>query len=236
MTHLDQTDAASIPNNSSATITDAPEPDASQNSAEIRDHGHGVGAVRDVHLLFELGALRHVDRTWRHFGGFPFANVAEHSFRVAWLAWVIATREGGDTGKVVLMAMVHDTPETRTGDVNYLSRMYTTRHEQLAFDDQYAATSVGPQAASLWAEYEARETLEARIVKDADTLDCDFELREAAAAGSVMEERLAATRLAAFNKLNTEAAREIYRALAGSDPHSWHVNGRNRHTHGDWSG
>ena len=201
-----------------------------------RDADAAATEDRDRDLFFELGSLRHVDRTWRHFGGFPFANVAEHSFRVAWLSWVIAVREGADPSRAVLMALVHDTPETRTGDVNYLSRMYTDRHEQLAFDDQFAGTSVHSDAAALWVEYGQRQTLEARIVKDADTLDCDFELREATSSGCNLEDRLSSTRQAAFAKLHTESARRMFMSLATSDPHSWHVNGRNRHTHGDWRG
>jgi len=45
---------------------------------------------RDVEFLFEVGTLRLIDRTWRQFGGANFANVAEHTFRVMWIAALIA--------------------------------------------------------------------------------------------------------------------------------------------------
>ena len=66
---------------------------------------------RDIDLLFEVGSLRHVDRTWRQFGGVPYANVAEHTLRVAFVAWSLAALEGADPGRVVQMAMIHDLPE-----------------------------------------------------------------------------------------------------------------------------
>jgi 5'-deoxynucleotidase YfbR-like HD superfamily hydrolase len=66
---------------------------------------------RDVDFLYELGALRLIDRQWRRFHSQNFANLADHHFRVAWIALVIAAREGGkiDTGKIVKMALVMST-------------------------------------------------------------------------------------------------------------------------------
>ncbi len=190
---------------------------------------------RDAELMFELGTLRHVERTWRQFGGLPYANTAEHSFRTAWIAWLIATKEGADVGKVLRLALIHDTAETRTGDVNYLSRMYTERHDGLAIGDQFADTALEQEAAELWAEYEARETLESRVVKDADTIDCDLELQESRATGPSLYPVLRPTRDAAFAKLYTATARELFETLYASDAHAWHVAGRNRATTGDWA-
>jgi putative hydrolases of HD superfamily len=188
---------------------------------------------RDVHLLFELGTMRHIDRTWRQFGGLPFANNAEHTFRVAWLAWVIGLAEGADIGRVVTMAMLHDVPETRTGDVNYLTRMYTKRDDQLAISDQFAGTSLEAASSDLWAEYEQRETLESKVVKDADTIDCDLELRELGSHGT-LSASLRASRDAAFAKLYTATARDLFTTLYNTDPHEWHTGGRNRTNAGDW--
>jgi putative hydrolase of HD superfamily len=187
-----------------------------------------------VELLFELGTMRHIERTWRQFGGLGLANNAEHSFRVAWLAWMIGSAEGADVGKVVRIALLHDVPETRTGDVNYLTRMYTKRNDDLAVQDQFGATGVEDEAHALWAEYEARETLEAKVVKDADTIDCDLDLRETRVAGT-LHDVLHESRLAASAKLYTETARELFARIYDSEPHAWHTTGRNRKTSGDWA-
>jgi putative hydrolases of HD superfamily len=77
---------------------------------------------RDIDLLFEVGTMRHLARAWRQFGGAPFANVAEHSYRVLWIALLLARAEGADVGRVLKMALIHDLPETRTGDFNYVQR------------------------------------------------------------------------------------------------------------------
>ncbi|MGI5269449.1 HD domain-containing protein [Nonomuraea sp. CA-218870] len=189
---------------------------------------------RDVEFLFEIGTMRHVVRTWHQFGGVDFANLAEHSLRVGWLAMIIAQREGGDVGKVLQMAVLHDLAETRTGDVNYLTRMYVERGENEAFADSARDTSLEKQLVSLWEEYEMQETLEAKIVKDADNLDCDLELAEKAAIGVTIAEKLKETRESVFSLLRTPSARELFRHIWAAEPHSWHLNGRNRMTMGDW--
>ena len=99
-------------------------------------------APRDVELSFEIGTLRHVARNWRQFGGLDFANVAEHSFRVAWLAMLIAAREGSDPGRAAVLAIIHDTPETRVGDRNYVQRVHVDQHVEDAIRGTLDGTSV----------------------------------------------------------------------------------------------
>ncbi|WP_430495928.1 HD domain-containing protein [Micromonospora trifolii] len=190
---------------------------------------------RDTQLIFEIGTMRHLARTWNQFGGVTFANVAEHTMRVAWISLVIASREGADCGKVVQLALIHDAAETRTGDVHYMSRLYTDRHEAKALDDMTAETSL-EWVQQLWHEYEQQESLEARIVKDADTLDVDFELRELAATGSHLPQIFKPIRDGVNSKLRTKTAVELYESLLLTNPHSWHLQGKNRATAGDWQG
>ena len=189
---------------------------------------------RDIELLYEIGTLRHIARTWHQFGGVDFANVTEHCFRVAWLSMMLAQLEGADVGKVVQMALIHDIGETRTGDVNYMSRMYTARNEQDAMHHSVAGTCIENLVRGLWDEYEARKTLEAKIVKDADSLDCDLDLAEKRESAPMLFEALKPTRAAVYEQLHTESARRLFEAIKSSDPHSWHISGRNRLTAGDW--
>ncbi len=187
---------------------------------------------RDVELLHEVGSLRRVARTWAQFTGAPMANVAEHTLRVAWIAMAIARREGGDAGRVVQLALVHDLAETRTGDVHYLSRMYVERREDDALRDAVLGTSLQEDAGALWDEYHAMGSLEARIVKDADNLDCDLELTEVGDTGFTAS--LAETRRRVRDKLHTDTARALFDAIYADDPHAWHTTGPNRLTAGDW--
>lgn len=193
--------------------------------------------ANDVDFLFEMGSIRFVQRTWRHFLNEDFANLAEHHYHVFWIAMVIAAHEGGvDHGKLAKMALVHDIAESRTGDVDYLSRQYVVRHEELGISDMLQGTAVEAEFRALWDEYHERTSLESKIIKDADNLDVDFEMAEQAARGSrlwdvkhAMREHVAAT------KLYTKTAKKIYEQLKRADPHTWHYKSRNRINSGDWS-
>ncbi|HEV2780118.1 MAG TPA: HD domain-containing protein [Actinophytocola sp.] len=190
---------------------------------------------RDVPLIFEIGTLRHLARTWRQFGGLDLSNVAEHSFRVAWISLILASREGADVGRCVLMALLHDVPETRTGDVNYIHRMNTVRLEDHALTDALVDTTAGPELQDIWREWTLKKTLESQVVRDADSLDCDFELREQHDRGARLPAVLAPTRQAVRRRLHTKSARLMFDEIQTSDPHEWHLAARNRLTAGDWA-
>jgi putative hydrolases of HD superfamily len=189
---------------------------------------------RDAEFLYEIGTMRHISRTWHQFGGIGFANVAEHSLRVAMIAMILAESEGADGGRAMQMALIHDVPETRTGDVNYVSRMYVDRYEGRAMKELAQKTSIQNRLLELWEEFEEQGTLEARIVKDADMLDVDFDLMERAHQGSNIRESLVSTRDRLHQKLYTESARTLYEQLCATNPHAWHLHGTNRVTAGDW--
>jgi len=189
---------------------------------------------RDVELLHEVGSLRRVARTWVQFTGAPMANVAEHTLRVAWIAMAIARREGADGARCVQLALVHDLAETRTGDVHYLSRTYVERREDDALRDAVAGTSLDEDVRALWDEYHAMASAEARIVKDADNLDCDLELTETPDTALIAS--LAPTRARVRDKLHTDTARALFDAIYADDPHAWHTTAPNRMVAGDWRG
>lgn len=190
----------------------------------------------DVNFLFEMGNIRYIDRMWRRFYTRDFANLAEHHFRMFWIAMVIAAHEKNvDTGKVAKLVLVHDIAESRTGDVDYLARQYTERNEKLAIQDMLAGTSLEKEFYDLWEEYETRSSLEAKIAKDVDNLDVDFELAEQASNGSPLEKAWKSNRaFVSKEKLYTETAKKLFEQLASADPHTWHLEGRNRRNGGDW--
>lgn len=191
---------------------------------------------RDLELLYEIGALRRNPRQWQRFFGTDFQNITEHSYRVIWNALIIAAREGkGDPGKIIKMALVHDVVESRSTDVDYLSRQYVERKEELSLDDMFEGTSIGQEFREIWREYEKRESIEAKIVKDADVIDVDLEIREQGAKG-VPVETLWKHHHRNRNRelLFTETAKRMFDEIYESDPHQWHISGRNRVKDGDW--
>lgn len=190
----------------------------------------------DINFLYEIGCLRHIQRTWKQFLNPDFENLSEHTLRVIWIALIIAQHEKGvDTGKLVKMALVHDLSESRSVDVHYVSRQFATRHEDAAIASTLEQVSLKDEFLALWHEAEAKETLEAQIVKDADNLDVDFELKEQAARGFAIREKLQPMRQhVSKTKLYTKTAKKMWQAIQKSDPDDWHYLSENRFTSGDW--
>lgn len=192
---------------------------------------------RDIELLFELGMLRHMPRQWSRFNGIDFAKLADHHFRVIWIALVIAGREKQkvNTEKVIKMALVHDVAESRASDVDYVSRQYVERNEELAAADMFTGTILEEEFLALLAEYEERTSLESQIVKDADNLDVDMEIQEQESNGVKVKNWLHFRDHVAETKLYTKTAKKMYQQIKEANPHSWHMNSsRNRVTGGDW--
>jgi putative hydrolase of HD superfamily len=192
---------------------------------------------RDLQFLFEIGALRRTTRQWQRFFGTDFQNVTEHTYRTIWLALTLAAREGlNDTTKIIKMALVHDITESRTNDVDYLSRQYVDRKEEPAIEDMLADTSAESEMLEIWKEYEKRESPEAKLVKDADNLEVDLEIREQAANGVPIERIWKDTNRKRVREiLFTESAKELFDEIYEADPHDWHTKGRNRLNDGDWT-
>jgi putative hydrolase of HD superfamily len=192
---------------------------------------------RDVELLYEIGCLRFMPRLWKRFLNADFANVTEHTYRVVWTSLMLAAHEKKvNYEKLVKMALVHDVPESRTGDVDYISRQYATRDEERAVKDIFEGTVLEKEMVGLWREVEAKQTLEAKIVKDADTLDVELELMEQSARGMEITDVLTENRQRQVRKkLFTEAAKKYWEEIYWSNPHDWHSNSSgNRFNSGDW--
>lgn len=191
----------------------------------------------DINFLYEMGNIRLIDRMWRRFHFQNSANVAEHHFRVFWIAMVIAAHEAtdADTGKIAKLCLLHDITESRVGEVDYISRQYVDRKEELAINDMLGDTAIKNEYLELWHEYEERKSIESKIVKDADTLDVDFELAEQEAGGSSLKRFKKNTRAQAHKKLYTETAKVMAEQITEVSPHEWHRSSvRNRVNSGDW--
>jgi len=191
---------------------------------------------RDLEFLFEVGCIRHIQRTWKQFLNPDFENLSEHTLRVIWISLIIAQHEDvKDTGKLVKLALVHDLSESRSVDVHYVSRLYADRHEKEAIKATLDETSVESEFLALWEEVEKRDTPESKIVKDADNLDVDFELKEQAARGFQLSADLQPMRKhVGETKLYTKTAKKLWKGLQTANPNSWHMNAKNRFTGGDW--
>lgn len=191
---------------------------------------------RDIELLFEIGCMRYMPRSWRRFFNPDMANNTEHTLRVIWTALMLSEYEKkGNKEKILKMGLIHDLTESRTGDVDYLSRQYVERKEIKAVDDILKNTIFEKELSALWREYEKRKCIEARIVKDADNLDVEMELVEQEHRGhSIGVLWNSQRKKSVYPKLYTESAKKMWRAIHSSKIHNWHLNTNNRFKGGDW--
>jgi len=174
-------------------------------------------------FLYEMGQLKRVKRSgWWIAGVKDPESVAEHTFRTAVIAYLLARLEGADTGKAVLMALFHDLPEARTNDAHRIVRRYADWRDvdQKAMSEQGKRLpgEVANQVISLFEEFEKEVSSEAKVVRDADLLECIVQAREYQALGYhdvvdwIFNARAA---------LRTESAKEIAEECLETEPKEW---------------
>ena len=131
-----------------------------------------------VNFIFEVGTARNIIRSHHQVLKNSNDSVASHSFRVAIIGLILASLEQVDTNKVVLMCLLHDVAELRTGDANFINRFYQVQKEEDAINDQWFGIPGEKEAIELLSECNEGETKEAIVAKDADRLEQIFLQRE----------------------------------------------------------
>lgn len=172
-----------------------------------------------ANFVYETGIHSQTPRSGLWFLGSGKQSVAEHLFRTAMIAYALAYLEPkADKGKAVLMALVHDIGEGRTSDHNYVHQRYGRLSEMNAVDDIAKSVPFGPEIASLFKEEQARKTLEAKLVKDADQLEWIATLRNEEVKGNL---KARAWIKIAVRRLKTKAGQNLGRTLLKIHPDDW---------------
>lgn len=186
-----------------------------------------VRETRIAQFLYEAGTLRRVPRMHRqtlHLAD-DSDSIASHTFRVALAGWHLAKLEGADPYTVVMMCLLHDFGEVRSGDHNWLHKRYVSVADEEIERDQLGDLPFG-ELRSFSAQYRLRDSLEARVAKDADRLDQLLLLREYELVGN----REAAAWLrgkeldqpyAKLDEMETESGRALGRAIYDEPPARW---------------
>ena len=90
-----------------------------------------------ANLLFEAKMLKEIPRSGYHFLGVGKESVAEHCFSTVFIAFVMSRiQPEADALKLLSMCLIHDLPEARTGDHNYVNKKYVKTDEEGALRDQ----------------------------------------------------------------------------------------------------
>lgn len=123
--------------------------------------------------ICETGSLMVMKRSHSRSLINTFDTVASHSHHAAIIAYIISRFEklSHEEGlKAMAMAVLHDNPETRVGDFDFITKHYAQKDEELAFENQVKDLEFKQDLTRLYTEYEERETLVSKCAKDADTL------------------------------------------------------------------
>ena len=172
--------------------------------------------------LHEIGHLKRVPRSgWALAGIGAAESVAEHSHRVAVIAFLLATEARVDAAKCAALAVFHDAAETRLGDAHRLTKRYVdwAAAQEHVVDDQLSdlPSPIAGAVGALWREAHARRTPEAIIVRDADLIECLLQAREYEAAGHDVKEWIDSS----IAGLSGDEAKRLANEILTTTPSSW---------------
>lgn len=169
-----------------------------------------------IDVLFESAVVKRIHRTGWQILGDHEEKVGEHSFMTAVIAHFLGKMTGADLLKVYEMAVFHDFHEARTGEIDKVARFYITRDQDKANKDIFQ--HVDTELLSLLDEYEEKETLEARVVYEANILALLLELKILIERGHQPAKEWLDDTVA---RLKLPESKELAQALMERDQHAW---------------
>ncbi len=170
-------------------------------------------------FLFEGHLLKRLHRTGYPYLGVGRESVAEHSFMTAFIAWVLSHMVPEvDTERLITLCLVHDLPEARIGDLNALQKRYVHADEEAAVADTANNLPFGDTYQSLIEEFNAGETLAAKLARDADQLALVVDLKALSDCGHRTPEKW---RSRVMKRLQTEPAKALAKAVASREFDGW---------------
>jgi putative hydrolases of HD superfamily len=104
-------------------------------------------------------------------------SVAEHSFRTAVMAMILAPKVGVNVEKAIKMALIHDTGEAKIGDlIKFEGKSFLPDADEKIQKETAAVQEImegidGREYLELFNEYVANKTKEAQFVKQVDKLE-----------------------------------------------------------------
>ncbi|MEV4282912.1 HD domain-containing protein [Actinoplanes xinjiangensis] len=179
--------------------------------------------INTADFLYEVGVLKRTARTgWALARIANRESVADHVFRTAVIAMTLAATAGADPDRTAALALLHDLPETRLGDMHHLTRRYLDEPKPFrrVIDDQTAGlpAPVRDLIRARAAQWLDQDTEEARLARDADVLDSLLHVRESLADRPELcrrwEDYLAAS-------VATDAGRSLLAEIRATGPDDW---------------
>jgi putative hydrolases of HD superfamily len=176
--------------------------------------------MQDIaNFLFEVGMLKKTPRTGFQFLGSGNESVAEHILRTVFIGYTLSKIETDvDELKVLKICLVHDLPEARTGDMNYMYKKYVSVDEEKAVKELTETLFFGDDIEGAINEFNERKTKESLIAHDADQLSLILQLKECGDLGNKYSQEW--IRFASL-RLYTETAKKLAESILKTDSSEW---------------
>lgn len=170
-------------------------------------------------FLFEVGMLKKTPRSGFQFLGSGCESVAEHVLRTLYIGYVLCKMDSeADELKVLRLCLMHDLPEARTGDMNYVNKKYVAVDERKAIRELAEPLFFGREIEEDLNEFNGKKTKESLLARDADQLSLILQLKECGDLGNKYS--LEWIRFA-VQRLVTENARNLAAQIIATDSSHW---------------
>jgi len=172
-----------------------------------------------ANFLFEVGMLSKTPRSGYQFLGSGKESVAEHVLRTIFVGYTLCKMNPAlDEFRVLKMCALHDLPEARTGDMNYVNKKYVAVDEEKAVRELTENLSFGEDIKVFIDEFNKKETREALAVRDADQIALILQLKEYGDLGNKYAEEWINY---AMQRLSTETGKKLAEKIIQTDSSNW---------------
>jgi putative hydrolases of HD superfamily len=170
-------------------------------------------------FLFEAGMLCKTPRSGYQFLGSGRESVAEHVLRTVFIGYALCKlNDALDELRVLKMCILHDLPEARTGDMNYVNKKYVEVNEAKAVQELTEGLFFGDDIRQAIDEFNKKETMESRIVRDADQIALILQLKEYGDLGNKYSEEWIGY---ALQRLCTDEGKKLAGRIIQTDSSHW---------------
>ncbi|MGP8152710.1 MAG: HD domain-containing protein [Smithella sp.] len=172
-----------------------------------------------ANFLFEVGMLSRTPRSGYQFLGTGKESVAEHVLRTVFAGYTLCKMDDSlDEFRVLKMCILHDLPEARTGDMNYVNKKYVNVDEEKAVLELTEPLFFGDDIKAAIDEFNRKETKESLIARDADQIALILQLKECGDLGNKYTEEWINF---ALQRLNTENGKKLAERITQTDSSLW---------------
>jgi len=169
-----------------------------------------------TNLVFEAAVVKRMKRTGWQILGDNEEGVGEHTFMTCVIAYFLAKQLKANLEIVLTMALFHDFHEARTGDLDKIAKFYMTRDQDKANRDIFKG--IDDELLARLNEFEKKESLEARVVYEANVIAFLVELKLLEEKGNTHAREWLDGNV---SRLRIPEAISLAKDLAATDSHDW---------------